>query len=304
MHTKHLSLARKFFTGLFAVVAMLLLAGCDMKLTNMTSPTLAENPSQIYTLSLKVTGGEGNMIEGSIVPFIVIGGQNHKMNKSPLGEGLYEMDFQLPAGQDEMSYYYLVQYKINSNGYTITRQAYTDVQKSKIARRYVLSLEVTRGPVGARISVLGRGFTPQDVVYFGDVAARTVFDSPNCISFFVPAVAAGRNYRVQLTNAAGTSPVGTFLVDGASVSVSPSSLTLKPGEKQTLTFTLPMPATQGGLLLDVTTDVPESVIMPEVVIPAGQTSVTIPVQGGKKGTGILYLKGFGAGEITVPVTVQ
>lgn len=304
MHTKPLTLARQFFACFFAIGALLLLSGCDMKLTNMTAPTLAENPSQIYTLSLRVSGGTGNMVKDSLIPYIVIGGQNHKMNKSSLGEDLYELDFQLPAGQDEMSYYYLVQYQINSNGYTVTRQAYTNVQKSKIARRYVLSLEVTRGPVGARVSVLGRGFTPQDVVYFDDVAARTVFDSPNSISFFVPAVAASRNYRVQLMSGGGASPVGTFRVDGASVSVSPSSLVLRPGEKQTLTFTLPMPATQGGLLLDITTDVPESVIMPEVVVPAGQSSVSIPVQGGKKGSGILYLKGFGAGEVTVPVTVQ
>ncbi|MFA5265972.1 MAG: cell surface protein, partial [Opitutaceae bacterium] len=60
----------------------------------------------------------------------------------------------------------------------------------------------------------------------------------------------------------------------------------------------------GGILLDITTDVPESVIMPEVVVPAGQTTVSIPVQGGKKGSGTLFLKGFAQGEISVPVTVR
>lgn len=304
MHTTSFSTARKFLAPLFAVFALLFLAGCNLKMTNMTAPVLAENPSQIYTFSLRVNGGDPNMVEGSLTPFIVIGGQSHKMNKSPLGTDLYELDFQLPAGNDEMTYYYLAQYKINSNGYTETRQAYTNVQKSKVARRYVLSLEVARGPVGARISILGRGFTPQDVVYFGESPARTVFDSANCLSFYVPAVAAGRNHKVTLVNSAGSSPVGSFLVDGGSVTVTPSSLSLRPGERSTLTFTLPMPASQGGLLLDVTTDVPDSVIMPEVIVPAGQTSVTVPVQGGKKGSGILYLKGFGTGEVTVPVTVQ
>jgi hypothetical protein len=53
----------------------------------------------------------------------------------------------------------------------------------------------------------------------------------------------------------------------------------------------------------VTTDVPDSVIMPEVVIPQGQTSVTVTVEGGKQGSGSLFLKGFGNGEVTVPVTV-
>jgi hypothetical protein len=38
-------------------------------------------------------------------------------------------------------------------------------------------------------------------------------------------------------------------------------------------------------------------------VPQGQTSVTINVEGGKPGTGSLYLRGFGGGEVTVPVTV-
>ena len=41
----------------------------------------------------------------------------------------------------------------------------------------------------------------------------------------------------------------------------------------------------------------------EVVIPQGQTSVTVDVEGGKPGTGSLFLKGYGAGEVTVGVTV-
>ena len=60
----------------------------------------------------------------------------------------------------------------------------------------------------------------------------------------------------------------------------------------------------GGLLLDLTTDVPESVIMPEILVPQGQTSVTINVQGGRPGSGSLFLKGYGAGELSVPITVS
>jgi hypothetical protein len=54
----------------------------------------------------------------------------------------------------------------------------------------------------------------------------------------------------------------------------------------------------------VTTDVPESVIMPEVVVPEGSTNVVVTVKGGKPGAGTLYLKGFGQGEITIPVSVS
>jgi hypothetical protein len=38
-------------------------------------------------------------------------------------------------------------------------------------------------------------------------------------------------------------------------------------------------------------------------VPEGQTSVTVTVQGGQPGNGSLFLKGYGAGQITIPVTV-
>ena len=38
-------------------------------------------------------------------------------------------------------------------------------------------------------------------------------------------------------------------------------------------------------------------------MPQGQNSVTITVEGGKPGTGSLFLKGYGSGEVNVPVTV-
>jgi hypothetical protein len=107
----------------------------------------------------------------------------------------------------------------------------------------------------------------------------------------------------MLGSVAGNSPVGTFRIDPSNLVVSPAALTLRTGERQPLTFSVPVSAPPGGLLIDVTTDVPESVIMPEIIVPQGQTSVTITVEGGKSGSGSLFLKGFGAGEVTVPVTI-
>ena len=162
---------------------------------------------------------------------------------------------------------------------------------------------MNRGPVGSRISVLGRGFTPQDAIHFNGAPARTNFESPNALSFFVPPLEPSRNYQVTLNSAAGNSPVGTFRIDASSLTVSPAALSLRTSERTTLTFSLPNPAPPGGTLLDVATDVPESIIMPEVIVPQGQIYVTVSVEGGKPGTGSLYLKGFGSGEVTVPVTV-
>jgi len=296
--------AKSIVLALSAVTGVVFMSGCNSGITNLTPSVLAENPSQIYTISSRVKPQSVNVVPGSVKVRIIIDGQSFPMNKSSLGTDIYEFDYQLPAGRTELAYYFLVNYKFENQGMITDREEFTDVIRSKIVGRYVLSLDTNRGPVGARISVMGRGFTAQDTVTFDGTSARTVYDSPNSLSFFVPAVDSGRNYKVEIAGANGTTTVGTFRVDPTSLSVSPTELSLKRGETQTLTFTLPTAAPTGGLLLDVTTDAPDSVIMPEVVVPAGSTTATVSVTGGKPGSGSLFLKGFGSGEISVPVTVK
>ncbi|PAW67196.1 MAG: cell surface protein [Opitutia bacterium Tous-C1TDCM] len=302
MHTNRISPARKFLVWLASLACLALLAGCEnVTLTNLTPASMPENPSQIYTFSLRIAK-RSNTITG-MVPRIVVDGQTHNLKTNPLGEGIYDFEYQLPAGRDQIAYYFLVNYNVEGNNVLTPQETYTNIETVKIVRRYVLSLEVNRGPVGARVSVLGRGFTPQDSIAFNGTPARTVFESPNALSFFVPALEANRNYQVRVNSVAGDSPVGTFRIDPSSVAVSPSALSLRTGERQSLTFTLPNPAPPGGTLLDVTTDVPDSIIMPEVIVPQGQTFVSITVEGGKPGNGSLFLKGFGSGEVNVAVSV-
>lgn len=304
MHTNRISPARKILVWLAAAIGLALLSGCEsVTLTNLTPTSLAENPSQIYTFSLRVTTRTNTVQKASIAPQIVIDGKSFPLKASPLGEGLYDFEYQIPAGRDEIAYYYLVNYNVEGNNVITPGEVYTEVTRAKIVSRYVLALDVNRGPVGARISVLGRGFTPQDTVNFDGQPVRTSFESPTSLSFYVPALDTSRNYQVTLSSASGNSPVGAFRIDPSSVSVSPTSLTLRTKQQQPLTFTLPNPAPAGGTLLDVTTDVAESVIMPEVIVPQGQTSVTVTVEGGRPGTGNLYLKGFGTGEVTIPISV-
>jgi hypothetical protein len=303
MHTNRISPARKIIVWLTAALGLVLLAGCEtVTLTDLTPKSMAENPSHIYTFSLRVTPRTSTV--SGVTPHIVVDGQSHNMKKSALGEGIYDFEYQLPAGRDSLAYYYLVNYNVEGSQGITPLETYTQVERVQIVHRYVVSLEVNRGPVGARISVLGRGFTPQDTVHFNGTPARTAYESPNSISFFVPPLEANRNYQVTLNSGAGNSPVGTFRIDASSVSVSPTSLTLRTGERQTLSFSLPNAAPPGGTLIDVTTDVPDSVIMAEVIVPQGQSNVSVTVEGGKPGNGSLFLKGFGSGELTIPITVS
>jgi hypothetical protein len=304
MHTNRISPARKILHWLAAALLLALLAGCEtVTLTNLTPASMPENPSQIYTFTLRTTTRTNTVPPAGILAHIVLDGQSYEMKKSPAGDGLYEFEYQVASGRDDVAYYFLVNYNVEGNGITTPAETYTEVTHAKIVRRYVLSLEVNRGPVGSRVSVLGRGFTPGDAVFFSGTPVKTVYESPTSLSFFVPPLEAGKNYSVALNGTPGYSPVGTFHIDPSRVTIFPASLTLRMGERQTLTFTIPNAAPPGGTLLDIATDAPESVIMPEVIVPQGQTSITVTVEGGKSGNGSLFLKGFESGEVTVPITV-
>jgi len=306
MQNKRVSPARTILTWLAAAAGLALMSGCaTVDLSDLTPKALPENPSEIYTFTLRVTPKASVVDKASVAPRIVVDGQTYPMKKSALGENYWEFEYQLPTGRQEVAYYYLVNYSVVTEGRNVLCEAYTEVAHSQVIRRNVLELEASRGPVGSSIGVLGRGFTPQDVVAFNGTAVRTVFASSTSLNFFVPALPSGQTYQVSVSGPAGNSPIGTFRIDGTNVTVSPSSLALRSGEQQMLTFSLASPAPASGLLLDVTTDIPSSVIMPEVLVPAGQMSVSVPVQGGRPGTGSLVLKGYaGGGDITIPVSVS
>jgi hypothetical protein len=300
MQTMHASFWK---TGLAAIVAGLALglAGCATKISNMTSETVSANPSGIYTITALAKPRDLNYQKGSINPKIVIDGQIHEMKPSAIGKNVFEYDYAMPPGRTEAAYYILVNYRIETATGLANKEDYTERRVLKVVN--TMTLVATRAPLGARVAIVGSGFSPQDVVYLDSTPARTVYESPNAIAFMVPAVPPSATYTVALNNGSGTQKVGSFRVDPVSLSVTPGSLSLRTGEKTVLFFTLGTPAPAGGLLVEVNTDVPKSVIMPEVIIPAGATSANITVQGGQPGTGSLFVSGAGSGETTVPVTV-
>ena len=167
-------------------------------------------------------------------------------------------------------------------------------QRSQIIRRYVLSLENNRGPVGASIGVLGRGFTPQDAVSFeARPRARSTPRPPRSASSSRP-FRRGRNYRVTLNGSAGNSPIGTFRVDPTNVTVSPGALTPAPRRDPVPHL---QPVDRGARPADSSSTsrptCPRASSCPRSSSRPGSNTVTIPVQGGKPGNGSLVLKGYG-----------
>jgi hypothetical protein len=293
--------ASRIFPAIAAALVLLVLTGCNLTITNLTPDTVPQNPSQIYTITASFRA-TSRIAPESVEPRIVIDGQSYKMSKSAVNGDVWEFDYQLPAGRTGASYYFICDYRVEGQTGDQPQEVYSELQNMKIAGRYVIRSEATRAPVGSRVSVLGAGFTPKDIVYFDQTPTRTVFESPSSLSFFVPAVSPGRSYKISVVGSGANLDVGTFRVDAISFQVTPAALVLRPGEQQALTFTIPNPAPAGGMLIDVQTDVSTSVVMPEVMVAAGQTSVTVPVQGGKPGTGSLFFKSS-AGDSSVSVTV-
>jgi len=281
---------------------LLVLTGCNLTITNLTPDTVRQNPSQIYTITASFRP-TNRILPDTIQPRIVIDGQSYKMSKTAVNGDVWEFDYQLLAGRTNASYYFICEFRVEGQTSDLAQQVYSDLQNMTITGRYVIPSETTRAPVGSRVSVLGAGFTTQDIVYFDQTPTRTIYESPSSLSFFVPAVAPGRNYKLSVVGSAANLDVGSFRVDAISFQVTPSAVVLRPGEQQALTFTIPNPAPAGGMLIEVSTDVPASVVMPEVMVAPGQTSVTVPIQGGQPGTGSLFFKSS-AGESSVAVTVN
>jgi len=287
-----------------AVPAAFLLNGCASKITNLTNRQVPENPSGIYTLSMKTSIDAKNIIPGTFEPQVVVDGEVRPMRPSGIGEDIFDFEYRMPPNRDKARYYYQVVWKQPARDGERERIEISDIHEIKIIDRYVLQIESQRGPVGSEIAIVGRGFSEADQVVFGGYEASTRYYSPTSISFVVPPVNAGEAYPVEVHSGNNVYFGGTFFVDEASFSVSPQRITVDSGQRTLVTIAIPNAAPEGGFLVDVTTNVPKSVIMPEVIIPEGKRAIAIPMEGGQPGSGTLYISAPGFEEVSVPVSVR
>lgn len=336
--------ARSFFL-LVSALAALVLAGCSTpSITNMTAPSLTPNASNIYLITARIKPRASNVVPDSVVAKLIIDGNAYKMTKAPQLANVYEYEFQAPAGVTELRYYFLIEYQVSNVGLLRSRIDYSPLQVASIVGRDTLGLSASRGPAGARIAVTGRGFTSQDNVYFNETLVPSTYDSANSVSFQVPALPDNQNYTVSIGDAPGKLVIGTFRIDAApsgaqqdvsgfhaaapltttsmgapaaapdasaaaqqtgTLTVSPSEVKIRQSQTTTLMFMVPQKVTGSPMLIDVTTDIPKSVIMPEVFVHPGSNVGSVTLEGGEPGSGHLYAKMPGSDKpIVIPVTVQ
>lgn len=288
-------------------IAVLLLTGCS-GLTNLTPERVPENSSRVYTLTMSAYINDGAVIKDTIKPYIVIDEQVIPMKevKDMKHDRLYEYDYTLPKGRKSAKYYFLLKYQVSNNidGVNKNREMKSPtVYTLEPASRYIVNMQNERGPVGSSIAVLGRGFDKQDVIRVGGVDADTEYLSRSTLSFVVPPLKSGKTYDVELVGEKGEMWIGAFRVDTAKMGVSPSEINMNGGDLTTMIFNIGFSAPKGGYPIDVKTNIPSSVIMDEVVVPEGQSSVSVTLKAAAAGRGALYINGLGFEEKVVPVSI-
>jgi hypothetical protein len=295
---------------LFFGLGLTLLTGCTTVFQDFTPERIPQNPSGIYTFSFSASLPTSTRIEGSERAFIVINGETYPMVRSDKDALTFYYDYKMPLGVTEARYYYYVEWEYTGSGgkarSAVRYSTHQDdrVYTARLINRYPIQLVNDRGPAGARIPIVGNGFSSQDVVLLGGQEAATTIHSPNSLDFTVPALPAGQRYQVQLRTGSGDLNAGLFRVDEAAFSVQPTQLYLVSGQSDFLIVQLDSPAPMGGLFVDARTDVPNSLIMPEIIVPEGARSVNVTVTGGDPGVGVLQLEVPGFSQLQVPVTVE
>ncbi|MFP4283446.1 MAG: IPT/TIG domain-containing protein [Opitutales bacterium] len=305
-----MKIAQSRLSLIWAGLAIVFLSGCGSTFHNLTDERIPQNASNIYTFSFKADFLSANVDKESAVAYLVINGETLLMDRLEGRELVFVYDYPFPPGVNELRYYYQLDYEYTNAGIVGEKTIYSTDENygrpflARLTNRYPIQLVSSRGRVGDRIAVVGSGFSEFDAVRVGESTAETRFRSPNSLEFIVPPLDAGRSYPVVLEAAGGDLEMGSFRVDQGALRVSPDTIDISSGDPTQLTFMIDGEAPSGGFSIDVTTDVPESVIMPEVTIPAGSRSVSIIIEGGAPGQGQLVVEAPGFGTQTIPVRVD
>lgn len=287
------------------LLSAFILAGCDLAVTNLTPSKVPENPSGIYTVSMSARIRDGSVIESTVAPQVVINGRTEYMHTNPNNPRIYDYDYSMPYGQNEVAYYYVIDYQTVVHNEIRERQLTSDLYTLGIVNRYVQTLESDRAPAGATITVLGRGFTPQDTIYLGTTPADTEFISSNTLAFTVPLLPSGNSYPIYVKNNTESMLYGEeFRIDDSVISTNLQQIHLKTGETTQLILKVDQPAPAGGLVISITTDIPKSVIMDQARVQEGQKVVSLTIEGGAPGEGYLFIEADGFSETVLPLYVR
>ncbi|MDR0418306.1 MAG: hypothetical protein LBH08_02645 [Puniceicoccales bacterium] len=294
-----LRIAKTFF-----VVNVLLLAGCGKKnICNLTPKIMPKNQSSIYPIVITIRGTGGNVACKSIEAYVVVNGERHKMEK--LSDSTYGCDYCF-HDTGKIPYYIELAYKRSRNGNVQEKTIKSDLFYMEIVPKCVVMLIPNRGPVGTSVNILGHGLAQTDRVGFGKYMVKANWISPEAIGFNVPNVKCDVEYEVRVCSKENREEwiAGTFSVDESVLRCSTGYIHLANGEGQRVVFMLDHPAPANGVKIDIMTDIPNCIIMPEVCVEPGARTVSVNIAATEEsGQGTLFVQADGFSSLEIPLEI-
>jgi hypothetical protein len=297
--------AKRIFLSSFLVLAFYL-SGCSVKIVNTTPDIAHASPTGNYTLSAHAQVNKKTVVTSSLEAFVVIDGEQRAMTATTSAPNLFKYDYPAPPQEELTRFYYVLKFVTQKeDGTAVPAQIISDLYQVQLPNQITLTVEKTRAAVGTRVSINGQGFTGQDIVFIDHTPAETIFSSPTKLQFVVPQLKPNFGYSIEVRSTTRAQTAGYLRIDPASpLSVLPNQLSLRTGQSQALAFALDYPAPYGGLYINITTDIPDSIIMPEVLIPEGARTVSATIEGDKVDQGHLFINASTLPELVIPLTIR
>jgi hypothetical protein len=269
----------------------------------MTPNVIPQNQSSLYTITMCIRNTDGDILQKSIRPYIVINGEKHGMLKHPDGNNVFVYDYRF-YDMGTIPYYFELVYEINRNGNIREKVAKSELYNMTVTNKYIFALDANRGPVGAQVSIVGCGLGKNDKVRMGGHIIPSNWLSSGAIEFTVPPMDCDREYEIFLLSNRKELFAGIFFIDRSNLHCSSDYIRLNNGESQRLVFMLDQAAPAEGVDLDIRTDVPESIIMPEVHFMPGERTASAHIkESDKSAKGMLYVNAKGFASLEIPMEI-
>lgn len=297
--------AKCIFLSAILILA-LSLTGCGVNIVNTTPGMAPASPTGTVTLSAQTRVKQKTVVPTSLEAFVVIDGQQYPMVIDPKTFGHFKYDYQAPTGNELTRFYYILHYLTQiKDAAPVSKQLISDLYQVRLPNPSTLTMNQTHAAIGTRVTITGEQFSRKDLICVNDTDCETIFISPRQLQFVVPELKPGFGYRIQVRGTTRAQHAGYLRIDPASpLRVLPTSLTLKPGQRQALAFALDYRAPYDGLHIQVTTDIPDSLTLPEIRIPGGARTVSATIKGDQVDTGHLFINANGLPERVIPITIR
>ena len=307
---------KTFLYAVMGAAVISLISGCGVTARSLAPKTVVRNASGIYPIEAVVKKNSNAVLDNSIRTELVVWGQAARMSPlprtSPDEPQHWTFSLAVPPDQSDVYYYLQVHYQIGKPFVQATDKMLL-VPGGAPGKTYVLhitdrmtaGLDSERGRIGSSISILGKGFTPDDHVSIGGQLVPTEFKDSGILKFQVPVIDPDRAYPVEVVGAANDSiKVGTLLVDSSDLGASPSPCALVLGAKAQFAVRLPQPAPPGGVTVALKLSDPGLADLPvTVTVKSGKTEAMVKTTGRVVGTGTLTLESPGFHTASVPFSV-